>query len=239
MKKKLSMGILVLVFILATGGISAATPSFSNASFETYTGDVSYPETYPDVYDDVALQSWSAVNSNGGRLDVFVSPGYNASDGNAALRVHPTIDGAWQTVGGFTIGQSYDLLFDMAATGIWKTTDNWSGWFNLSSAGQGVEVFLNDVSIGTAATDSRFSSNAVFGQDPFAYATYQLSFSAAAEELTFLFKVLDSDDSGGVALDNLRLVEHSDIPEPATVMLLGLGILIMAAAGRTRPGRPA
>ncbi len=228
--KRWSLIAFSLLLVLATSGIAAATPAFLNNSFENFVGDDT--SGHPDLYEDVTFNDgWTAVNEND-RLDVFSVEGYNASDGNAALRVHPTIDGAQQALDGFTIGQTYDLIFDMAPSAVWSS--EFGEWNNASDAGQGVEIFINDVSIGTAATTSDFSSTAVFGQNPFDYTTYRLTFTALAEELTFRFDILDADAEGGVALDNIRLAETSDIPEPSSLVLLAIGLLVVAVAARQR-----
>ncbi len=211
------------MLVLMTSGIAAATPVFSNNSFETFSGNVTPPFT--GLYDDVTLNDWNASN-NYNRLDVFSSTGYNGSDRNIALRVHPGIDGAQQTVSGFTLYQVYDLIFDMAPSAVWNS--NTSTWNNASSAGQGVKVFINDSLIGQATTNSDFSATSIFGSNPFQYDTYRLTFTALNTELTFCFDILDGNASGGVALDNIRLA--SGVPEPSSLVLLAIGLLVAAVA---------
>lgn len=97
-----------------------ATPSFINASFENYNDDANITYPFVDIYDDVILEGWTTTNNFQGdnRLDVFSGLGYNASDGDSALRPHPGIDQAIQKVSGFITGQQYSLTFDLARTGV-------------------------------------------------------------------------------------------------------------------------
>ncbi len=225
----------VVFFCLGLNGTSQATPLFDNHSFENYTGDSTSP--YTDLDDDVDLIGWEANNANN-RLDVFSSNGYNASDGSTALRVHPTIDGAFQQiVSGFEINGKYTLTFDMAASGIWHDNTNNSNdsyWSNQSLSGQGIKVVVDGTQIGTAQTNAAFDASVDFGSEPFVYYTYSIDFTAISTDLTFQFDIFDPNAEGGVALDNLLLSGPAPVPEPATMLLFGLGLLGLAGVSRKK-----
>ena len=221
MKKGL-IGFSVTVFLIfALETSSQGAPIFKNGSFENFSGDVSSPY-YTDLYDNVMLDGWTTSNDLN-RLDVFSSPGYNASDGNVALRIHGIIDQAIQVVSGFISGGLYILSFDLAAASVWHDTPT-PFWGNGSTNTQGVHVYANGINIGSVTTGVNFDFNSVFGNNPFNYKNYSMPFIANFSDIEFRFDVINIDEQG-VALDNLTI---SPVPVPSTLLLFGTGIVGLA-----------
>jgi len=232
MKNKVkAIVLIVVVSVFCLISSVQATPSFINASFENYNDDADITQPFVDLYDYVTLEGWTTANSLG-RLDVFSEPGYNASDGDTSLRLHPGLDQAIQEVSGFITGQQYSLTFDLARTGIWndRSGDN-DYWSNVAQGIQGVQVYTNGDSIGSITTDIAFDTSSIFGSEPFAFSTYSLFFTAAAPEIEFRFDLFNKNSLGGVALDNLQI---DAVPEPSTIVLISLGLPLLALIKRKK-----
>jgi hypothetical protein len=183
-----------------------AAPVFANNSFEVTTG--------PAV-------GWIEIVPFGGvRNWVTQVGGFPAAHGNNALWLgHTDTSGAShliQTVAGFTVGNTYRLDFAMQA--------------ELGALDGRPGAFLGLALTGASVSSANFS--VIYpgppGSTPFfggAWENKSLVFTATAGAITFDFNGLNppggSWESG---LDNFRLADVAEVPEPASIALLGLGL---------------
>jgi PEP-CTERM motif len=132
-----------------------------------------------------------------------------------------------QLVSGLTIGKAYTLTFYQAAS-------QQAGFAGVTSSDFWVVSFGG--SAGTTTTDSTAMSLVVQGDVPWEQQTMNFVANATSETLTFLTDNATgtSADPPFIFLDGVNLVQA---PEPASVGLMGLGILTLGALRRRRARR--
>jgi hypothetical protein len=129
--------------------------------------------------------------------------------------------GSWiqQTVGGFTIGQTYTLNFDLA-----------SEFGNPNFVGSQVDVSV----IGATTTTTTFTAPLRGANYWDTWATFSDTFVADSTTETFRFEG-DAGPNYDPGIDNVRLSGNQHVPDQgSTLLLLGTGILAMAGFVRRR-----
>jgi choice-of-anchor C domain-containing protein len=217
MKHKLLAVLAVGVMMLGVAGMAEAN-LIANGSFEagSYSGG-SY-STLPTG--STAITDWTVTS---GSID-WIKDYWKASDGNmsldlAGLYQNGTIVGqSFSTV----VGQSYLVQFDMAG-----------------NPDKGYDKALIGATVGGATHNFTFDQT-IQNRNNMGWQTMSFSFAAtsALTQLTFGNFSSDPKDAWGAALDNVR-VDTAPVPEPGTMMLLGLGMLGLAVFGKRRMNKEA
>lgn len=188
-----------------------AAPVFVNGGFEAATGSA---PGWIEVVPFFSAQVWTSIG------------GVPAAEGiNALWMGHTDTGGAShliQTVGGFTVGNAYELSFAMQAE---------------RGAADGRPGSFLGLSLTGASVPSTTFSVVYPGTSPFfggAFVTQSLIFTATATSVTFDFNGLDpvggSWESG---LDDFRLADVN-VPEPTSIALLGIGLAAVGGAQARR-----
>lgn len=151
--------------------------------------------------------------------DPLTTGNYIAIDGDRTY-------GAWiaQKVSGLTIGDTYQLTFDMAAgqqNGTTGATDEW--WDVTFNSTQGAGTVMSSLVIDNP-------SHAFTGWDT---VVMTLKATSTSEWLQFYANSTSSGLPPVVMLDNVSLVQVA--PEPGTLALMLAAVLVIAAAMRSRP----
>jgi hypothetical protein len=205
-------------------------PVIANGSFESWSGN-SFFNGGPGLANGAQVAGW---NSTSGRVDIFFSPGYNASKGHSSLRVHP--DSApvpnsnfiYQDISGFEIGTTYKLSFDVAVSAVWA----YGSWANISPDPRVlVSVGLEQRTIGPLTP---FNASTAAASQPFSFANQSVTFTADSTSKRLQFEVPLSSGEGGVAIDNVYLTVTDAVPEVHSSLLFLLGLPVLAASLRNR-----
>lgn len=191
---------------LAIGvGTAAEAVTIQNGSFENASSNIGSFQTY--FAGDTGLTGWTIES---GSIDKSNSL-WTSSDGLRSLDMNGLTRGTIsQLVSGFTIGNSYSLLFDMSP--------------NLGILGS---VTLQ-ATVG-AASQAFTMAKAGATAANMGWQTQQLDFVAGASDLLLRFESVAPAGPAGAVLDNVRIESVSAVPVPAPVFLLmgAMGLLML------------
>jgi hypothetical protein len=220
-----SLTTVAICFFAATllAGVSpaAATPIVANGSFEmdSWSGYVSHP----------TVTGWTVVgpgdgypygvNNNSGAgptpfgSQFLLAGGFGTGGGSAE-----------QTIAGFTIGDTYELTFSLSS----------------EAQGSGARARVS-VPVGSSTASQIFTAPAATRLQGWnVWGTFHFDFVAGATSATIHFDDIGAADvaSGDWGLDNVSLAAVSagptTVPEPATLLLLGTGLMAVARRRRNR-----
>ncbi|MFL4472041.1 DUF642 domain-containing protein [Tateyamaria armeniaca] len=192
-----------LVAALTLSASAAQAITIVNAGFEDPAGSglLSFSPSVP-------LPGWTVISGDVETVDAgaFWAP----SEGSRSLDLNGLNPGAIrQTLSGFQVGSTYELLFDMGG-------NFYSGAFSQ----------IANASIGSASQDFTYTLEPGDTRGNFTWKEMSLQFTASATSQDLTFTQVSLALGAGAALDNVRvnLVGVPAIPVPATLPLLLAGV---------------
>lgn len=153
----------------------------------------------------------------GGSLDFGAVPSGPSPDGGTWVGMGSSgtfIETFAQSVGGFAIGQLYQLSW---YAGNFGYSPNGFGYVNPNA----IETLVGGVSIGAGST-------LALSPD---WTLQSLVFTATAANLQIAFQ-LDTTATSYMSIDGITLTEVDAVPEPTTLALLGAGLVAVRARRR-------
>jgi choice-of-anchor C domain-containing protein len=215
----------IAVALMAT--IPAKANLITNGSFEA--ASIS-PGSFTNVAaGSTAITGWTVTLGN---ID-YIGSLWGASNGSRSLDLEgsagtcnlviPNCPGGIAQSFATIAGQQYDVMFDLAGNP-----------FNVP--------IIKTISVSAAGKSQTFSFNVTgHSTGSMGWTTHTWTFTAAGSSTTLEFDTADSPATGwGPALDNVNVTlssnapPESTVPEPSTVLLMGGGLLALAAVRMRR-----
>jgi len=215
----------IAMALMAT--IPAKANLITNGSFEA--ASIS-PGSFTNVAaGSTAITGWTVTLGN---ID-YIGSLWGASNGSRSLDLEgsagtcnlviPNCPGGIAQTFSTVAGQQYDVMFDLAGNP-----------FNVP--------IIKTVSVSAAGQSQNFSFNVTgHSSGSMGWTTHTWTFTASGSTTTLEFDTADNPATGwGPALDNVNVAlsstapPESTVPEPSTILLLGVGLIALAACRKQR-----